>query len=124
MKSFVFAASLVAAASAQVQPVSVPSQTLNQAQADALASLSAAQAELNNANSQLIANDRASQEAAIFSQSAQAHESELSELGSLDSSESESGSALESIEDDTSSGASSLMSSLIVAMVGAGAALF
>ncbi|KAJ2849495.1 hypothetical protein IWW36_002594 [Coemansia brasiliensis] len=124
MKSFALAASLVAVASAQVQPVAIPSPTLNQAQMEALASLSAAQAELNNANSQLIADNQASQEAAIFSQSAQARESELSELGSLDSSESESESSLGSLEENTDSGASSLTSSLLAAVVAVGAALF
>ncbi|KAJ2303898.1 hypothetical protein IWW55_002694 [Coemansia sp. RSA 2706] len=120
MKTVAFAA-LLAAASAQV---SIPSQTLNQAQIEALATLSAAQNQLNQLNSQMIADDKASQEAAIFSQSAIAHESDMADLGSLDSSDNES-SGMDSVDEhDSDSGAASISKSVLALAVAVGAAMF
>ncbi|KAJ2160042.1 hypothetical protein GGF46_002553 [Coemansia sp. RSA 552] len=125
MKYIAAAAAFAAVATAQVPEVTIPSQTLNQAQMEALATLSAAQAELNHQNSQMIAADKASQEAAIFSQSAEAFASEAGDLGALESAESESLDSLESDEEESpDSGASSATASVLAIAVVVGAAMF
>ncbi|KAJ2037342.1 hypothetical protein H4S04_008598 [Coemansia sp. S16] len=118
-----FVAAAVAASTTAPQP-SIPSQTLNSAQAEALATLSAAQASLNAMNSQMIANNQASQAAAILSQSHAAHSHSGSEdLGDLDSS------ALEGIEssiheDNKDNAASSIAGSMLALALMAGVAMF
>ncbi|KAJ1854873.1 hypothetical protein GGH12_001496 [Coemansia sp. RSA 1822] len=115
---FLAVSALIAAAAAQSPQMTIPSQTLNQAQMEALATLSAAQAQLNAQNSQMIADNRASQEAAILSISGIVHESDL---GELDSSHSHSGSGSDSDsmdhdsvdEEDTDSGAASVTASVL-----------
>ncbi|KAJ1785477.1 hypothetical protein LPJ62_004208 [Coemansia sp. RSA 2167] len=118
---FLAASALVAAAVAQSPQMTIPSQTLNQAQMEALATLSAAQAQLNAQNSQMIADNRASQEAAILSISGIVHESDLGELDSSHS-QSHSGSGSDSMdsmdngsvdEEDTDSGAASVTASVL-----------
>ncbi|KAJ2803975.1 hypothetical protein H4R20_002680 [Coemansia guatemalensis] len=123
MKTIAVSAALIAAVVAQSDHASVPSQTLNQAQQEALATLSAAQAELNAQNSQMIANDKASQQAAIFSQSHAANESEMSDLDSLESDESDSLDS-DSVDEDTESGASSVSGSVLALALVVGAAMF
>ncbi|KAJ1990810.1 hypothetical protein GGI04_005989, partial [Coemansia thaxteri] len=113
-----------AAASSTQAPAAIPSQTLNSAQAAALATLSAAQASLNAMNSQLVANDKASQAAAIESQSQVAHSHSGSEdLGALDSSMLE---GMESSihEQSKDSAASSVAGSMLALALMAGAAMF
>ncbi|KAJ1838611.1 hypothetical protein LPJ73_007028 [Coemansia sp. RSA 2703] len=121
--AFTIIAAVVASASAQS---TIPSQTLNSFQAGALATLSAAQAALNSVNSQHIAENKASQEAAIHSQSVAIHELGTSsdDLGSLDNSE------LDSLDDSMveevshSSSASSVAGSMIAVVLMAGVAMF
>ncbi|KAJ2502048.1 hypothetical protein GGH96_001448 [Coemansia sp. RSA 1972] len=117
---FLAVSTLVAAAVAQSPQMTIPSQTLNQAQMEALATLSAAQAQLNAQNSQMIADNKASQEAAILSISGIVHESDLGELDSSHShSGSHSGSESDSMdsgsvdEEDTDSGAASVTASVL-----------
>ncbi|KAI9505543.1 hypothetical protein GGI25_000955 [Coemansia spiralis] len=127
MKFLAVSAVLVAVAAADSQsPASIPSQTLNSFQASALATLSAAQAALNSMNSQMIAQDKASQEAAIHSQSVAVHENISDDLGSLDSSESESAElgSLEGEESFHSSSGSSVAGSMLALALVAGAAMF
>ncbi|KAJ2081504.1 hypothetical protein H4R24_002277 [Coemansia sp. RSA 988] len=123
MKTIAVSAALIAAVVAQSEHASIPSQSLNQAQQEALATLSAAQAELNAQNSQMIADNRASQEAAIFSQSHAANEAELSDLDSFESSESDSLDS-DSVHEDTESGAPSVSGSVLAFALVVGAALF
>ncbi|KAJ1780986.1 hypothetical protein LPJ59_007146, partial [Coemansia sp. RSA 2399] len=103
---------------------SIPSQTLNSFQAGALATLSAAQAAINSVNSQHVAENKASQEAALLSQSLVEHgntedlghllsEMESSELGSLDVDEA-----------SERSSASSVAGSMLAIAFMAGAAMF
>ncbi|KAJ2556821.1 hypothetical protein EV175_001745 [Coemansia sp. RSA 1933] len=123
MKFIAVSAALVAAvATADAQGNTTPSQTLNSFQAGALATLSAAQAALNSLNSQHVADNKASQDAALLSQSLAEHgnsddlghlnsEHENSELGSLD-------------VDEMSSSASSVAGSMLAIAFMAGAAMF
>ncbi|KAJ2395648.1 hypothetical protein GGI23_004224 [Coemansia sp. RSA 2559] len=125
MKFLAVSAALVAAvATANAQGNSIPSQTLNSFQAGALATLSAAQAAINSMNSQHIAENKASQEAALLSQSLVEHgntedlghllsEMESSELGSLDVDEA-----------SEKSSASSVAGSMLAIAFMAGAAMF
>ncbi|KAJ2804262.1 hypothetical protein H4S07_004269 [Coemansia furcata] len=119
-----FVAAAAAASSTAAPQPTIPSQTLNSAQAAALATLSAAQASLNAMNSQMIVNNQASQFAAIQSQSHAAHSHSGSEdLGDLDSS------ALEGIESSVGeetkgNGASSLAGSMLALALMAGVAMF
>ncbi|KAJ2398353.1 hypothetical protein GGI23_003235 [Coemansia sp. RSA 2559] len=125
MKFLAVSAALVAAvATANAQGNSIPSQTLNSFQAGALATLSAAQAAINSMNSQHIAENKASQEAALLSQSLVEHgntedlghllsEMESSELGSLDVDEA-----------SEKSSASSVAGSMLAIALMAGAAMF
>ncbi|KAJ2776175.1 hypothetical protein GGI15_004925 [Coemansia interrupta] len=125
MKTIAFAAIVAVAAAADSQS-SIPSQTLNSFQAGALATLSAAQAALNSVNSQHIAENKASQDAALHSQSVAIHEFGTSseDLGSLDNSE------LDSLNDSLveevshSSSASSVAGSMIAVALMAGVAMF
>ncbi|KAJ2327556.1 hypothetical protein GGI00_004430, partial [Coemansia sp. RSA 2681] len=119
----VFVAAAVAASTTAPLPA-IPTPTLNSAQAEALATLSAAQASLNAANSQMIANNQASQLAAIESQSHAAHSHSGSEdLGDLDSS------ALEGVdssagEDSKDNAASSVAGSMLALALMAGVVMF
>ncbi|KAJ1667269.1 hypothetical protein IW140_001724 [Coemansia sp. RSA 1813] len=128
MKFLAVSATLAAAiASANAQVNSIPSQTLNSFQAGALATLSAAQAAINSMNSQHVADNKASQDAALLSQSMANHdgatagldhgsmnsEHENSELGSLDVDEA-----------SVSSSASSVAGSMLAIAFMAGAAMF
>ncbi|PIA14952.1 hypothetical protein COEREDRAFT_82371 [Coemansia reversa NRRL 1564] len=123
MRTIAVSAAFIAAVVAQNEHASIPSQTLNQAQQEALDTLSAAQAELNAQNSQMIANDKASQQAAILSQSNIANESELSDLDSLESNDSDSSDA-DSVDEDGDSGASSHSGSVLALALVVGAAMF
>ncbi|KAJ1869089.1 hypothetical protein LPJ57_005611 [Coemansia sp. RSA 486] len=123
MKTFALATLVAAAAAAEVN--SIPSQTLNSFQAGALATLSAAQAALNSANSQLIAENKASQEAAIHSQSVAIHENGTTDdLGSLDQSELDSLDESSLDEQSDTSSASSFAGSIVAVALMAGVAMF
>ncbi|KAJ2655900.1 hypothetical protein IWW48_005300 [Coemansia sp. RSA 1200] len=129
MKFLAVSAALVAAVAAadNAQVNSIPSQTLNSFQAGALATLSAAQAAINSMNSQHVADNKASQDAALHSQSvanmggstegldlgSMGSEMESSELGSLDVEEA-----------SVSSSASSVAGSMLAIAFVAGAAMF
>ncbi|KAI7833510.1 hypothetical protein BX661DRAFT_76530 [Kickxella alabastrina] len=124
MKTFVLAA--VATVAAAANSIPFPSQTLNSVQAEAIASLSAAQASLNAVNSHHVADNKASQAAAIHSQSVFNHNlgtssEDLSDLGDLDY-ESMSGSYVH--EQSSTSSASSVAGSMLALALMAGVAMF
>ncbi|KAJ2872432.1 hypothetical protein FB639_004346, partial [Coemansia asiatica] len=119
MKTIALATLVAVAAAADVH--SIPSQTLNSFQAGALATLSAAQAALNSANAQLIADNKASQEAVLHSQSVAVHDlGTTDDLGSLDQSELDSldESSLHEVSDTSS--ASSFAGSIVAIALMAG----
>ncbi|KAJ2724171.1 hypothetical protein GGI07_002125 [Coemansia sp. Benny D115] len=124
MKSFALAALVAVAAAAE--PASIPSQTLNSFQAGALATLSAAQAALNSVNAQHVAENKASQDAALHSQSAVVHEQSPNseDLGNLDESDSESD--MSSVFEESTSGAAatSVAGSMLALALMAGVAMF
>ncbi|KAJ2779710.1 hypothetical protein H4R18_003850 [Coemansia javaensis] len=124
MKVLAVAALVACAAAQHTTPAAAAPSTAVKLTADqqaALASLSSAQEQLNAQNSQMIAQDHASQSAAILSQSHLAMNSDVESSG-LESSELEH-SGMDS-DEDSDSGASALTGAVLALAVAAGAAMF
>ncbi|KAJ2712382.1 hypothetical protein H4R19_002784 [Coemansia spiralis] len=123
MKCAAVIAALVAVAAAQQHPAATPVVKLNPDQEAALASLSSAQSKLNMENSQMIAHEQASQEAALHSISQAAH-GQQSGTG-LDNEASDSDSNdLDSLDEHSGSGAASITGSVLALIAVLGAAMF